>query len=107
MSVRPHGPHKALIKIVLLSVQRPFACAQGFVRHGLEHGLSHSPRCGAMNRATRTLLFRPTYLLRTDPEFSGVFRGLLKNTGRRMALAIFEVPRRIPYPIFSVTPAKS
>ena len=48
---------------------------------------------------TETLLL--AYLIRTDPEFGRIFRDLLKNKQRRMALAIFKVPSKIPHPYLS------
>ena len=51
---------------------------------------------------TETLLL--AHLIRTDPQFAAVFRDLLRDKGRRMALAIFIVPRSIPYPYLSYDP---
>ena len=43
----------------------------------------------------------PTYLTRTCPEFGQAFRDMIKGTERSIALAIFKVPRDVPYPYFS------
>jgi len=48
---------------------------------------------------TETLLL--AYLIRTHPEFGRVFRDLLESAERRIALAIFKVPRDLPYPYLS------